>query len=272
MEFKNNIFDQLEVIFWTAFQCSEMRIQYIVDYKGDYNNLRISEIAKNSYVSHATVVRFAQRLGYNGFPELKLQLTYQKQNYAGTDNTFVNDNSITGHLNDIIDSFDKTKKMIKIEEIVKVVDLLNKSEVINIFALGETNVVAQDFQLKLVRIGKNATAFSDVHTQHFCACNSNEKTLAIGITYSASTPQVLESLKNSAKYGATTLLISGYKTKVPNFVDYVLRVQANESIARVFSTTSRFTILFLLDIIYHKLIETNTEYYNEKLIDTRLKK
>lgn len=267
-----NVFEQLNDLIENGIFSQKKIAGYIKNYSGNYNYLKISDISQNCYVSNATVVRFAQKLGYLGFPELKLQLEYQRGSYDGNDNVFLDHTSIDAHYNNILESFSKTKNLINANDISQIVSILENREKINLFALGETNIVAKDFQLKLVRIGKIVTAFSDIHSQHFCACNSDENTLAIGITYSASTKEILENLSESKKNGATTLLITSVKTRIPKYVDYYLNVEASESIARVFSTTSRFTMMFLMDIIYHKFIENNSEYYNEKLIQTRLKK
>ncbi|MGL4589579.1 MAG: MurR/RpiR family transcriptional regulator [Mycoplasmatales bacterium] len=267
-----NIFEKIELLKKKGNRSDRKIAKFILDYDSDFIDLKISEVSAVCFVSNATVVRFAKNLDFSGFPELKLQLSYQKKDYLLDDNSNFSSSSLEKHYSDIISSFEKTKRLLTPNHINKAVEYINQAANINLFALGETNVVAQDFQLKLVRIGKVATAFPDIHTQHFCACNSNENTVSIAISYSATTKHVLDNLEVAKEYGSKTILITNKQLKIPDYVDLVLNVEATESINRVFSTTSRFSILFLLDIIYHQIIETDPDYYEAKLDETRLKR
>ncbi len=186
------------------------------------------------------------------------------------DNSDVHDRDIEKHMQDIIATFEMTRNEVNESDVNQVIELIKSSDKINIFALGETNIVAQDLQLKLVRIGFNATAYQDIHTQHFTACNSTENTLSIALTYSSTTKEVLKNLETASAYGSKVVLIGNQKANNSDFIDVYLNVIATESIARVFSTTSRFAMLFMIDILYHKLIQEDEAIYTEKLTKTRL--
>ena len=150
-------------------------------------------------------------------------------------------------------------------------NLIKGANNVDIFAMGETNAVAKDFSLKLIRIGIMSTCHEGIHTQHFVATNSTKETISIGISFSGNTSETLHALEEAKEYGATTILIAKKHTKKPKYVDHILYVECSESGARVFSTISRFSILYLLDLIYMELIQTNPVYYNERLVNTRLK-
>lgn len=246
--------------------------KYLLDYSKDYRFLKISDVAKQAYTSNSTVVRFAKEFGYSGFPELKIELGNQNKIFLGTDNSEIAELNYKKHYDAITKSFRVTQTINTQEVIMQISNLIIKTQKIDLYAVGETNVIAQDFQLKLVRIGFSATAEQDTHTKHFIASNSSKKNLAIGISYSGTTASILLNLKEAKKVNATTVLICKTGVKKPLYVDIILHVFATESGARVFSATSRFSILYLLDIIYHEVINTNQKKYHNKLEKTRIKR
>lgn len=245
--------------------------KFFLDYRGDYRKLKVVEVAELTLTSNATIVRFCQDMGYMGFPEFKIDLATQSNMFLGTENTeSINDLNTSEHFEAIVKSLKMTEDANDKIIINAIVDRIKNSEKIDIYAVGETNIVAQDFQLKLIRIGFNATAYSDAHTQHFTASHGTNRTVALGISYSGTSTSVFENLKTSKENGSTTFLVAKPGLKKPSYVDYMLCCSATESGSRVFSTTSRFAILFLLDIIYHELIATDTDRFNQLLDTTRI--
>ncbi len=244
--------------------------RFLLDYDGDYAQLKIKTISEAVNVSNSTVSRFANYIGYQSYGELIFNLDQIQKKQNEDDNLINHDRDIKKHLNDIITTFEMTLNELDDKNINQAIEYINNSDKINIFALGETNIVAQDLQLKLVRIGYNATAYQDIHTQHFSACNSTKNTLSIVLTYSSTTKEVLKNLKTAKEYGSKTILIGNQKSNDDDFVDVYLNVRATESITRVFSTTSRFAMLFIVDILYHKLIQTDEKKFTKKLTKTRL--
>lgn len=245
--------------------------KFLLEYSGDLNQLKIVDISMATYTSNPTVLRFVNMLGYDRFAEFRIDLVNASFQYLGEDDDldFI---SFERHYESVIQAFKMTKKLNSIDSIENLVYFLKKSDIINLYAMGETGIVAKDFHLKLLRIGINSTFFEDKHTQHFSACNSSLNTLAIGISYSASVVEVLDNLKESKKYGAHTYLITKIGIEKPDYIDEILYVNASESSVRVFSTTSRFALMFLLDLAYHNLINSDIDYYKKKLDKTRLLK
>ncbi len=265
-----DVFERLNLLIRSDDNIKHDIARYLLDYEGDYSRLKIKTISEAVNISNSTVSRFASNIGYQSYGEMLFNLDQARSEQEKDDNSDIHDRDIEKHMQDIISTFEMTKNEIDDTQINEVINLIKESDKINIFALGETNIVAQDLQLKLVRIGFNATAYQDIHTQHFTACNSTENTLSIALTYSSTTKEVLKNLETAKSYGSKTVLIGNKKANNDTFVDTYLNVIATESIARVFSTTSRFAMLFMIDVLYHKLIQRDEEKYTQKLTKTRL--
>ncbi len=268
---EDNLFISLQEIMQTGKKNHKRIARFFANYDGDFKRLKLSEVSDETLMSNATIVRFCQDLGFTGFPDLKIALANEAEMYNGTENT---DNSkdvnYHEHYQAIVKSLKMTEQSNDKLVINTLVDRIKHSDQVNVFAVGETNTVAQDFQLKLIRIGFNASAHSDQHTQHFLASHSTDKTVAIGISYSGTSKNIFKSLQIAHSKGATTFLIAKPGIPKPSYVDFMIRCSATESGSRVFSTTSRFAILFLLDIVYHEIIGTDFDYYQNLLKETRI--
>ncbi|MFV0246846.1 MAG: MurR/RpiR family transcriptional regulator [Mycoplasmatales bacterium] len=240
--------------------------RFLLQYEDDFATLKVKKISDEVNVSVSTISRFSTYLGYVNYQQLIFNLVEANK----IDHTEDVEEPISKHYTDVLASFEMTKSTLDTKILDKVVSLIKNADMVNIFALGETNIVAQDLQLKLVRIGINATAYQDIHTQHFTACNSDENTLSIALTYSSTNKQVLQNLKTAKDYKSKTVLIGNQEANNDDFIDYKLNVVATESISRVFSTTSRFSMLFMVDILYHTIINSNIKKYRSILEETRI--
>ncbi|WDC84258.1 hypothetical protein PL321_18940 [Caloramator sp. mosi_1] len=63
----------------------------------------------------------------------------------------------------------ETGKILTEEKLRKIVDLINNSSFINIYAIGSTFLPAQDLELKLDRIGKHCKSYNDKNLQYYSA-------------------------------------------------------------------------------------------------------
>ncbi len=267
----DNIFISLQTLMQVGKKNHKRVAKFFLEYDGNFKMLKLGEVSEKTLTSNATIVRFCQELGFTGFPDFKIALANEAELYKGTENTdAIKDFSYSEHYEAIVKSLKMTELANDKLAINTLVDRIKHSDQVNLFAVGETNIVAQDFQLKLIRIGFHANANTDIHTQHFLASHSTNKTVAIGISYSGTSKSVFKTLKLAKENGATTFLISKPGLPKPTYVDYMIRCSATESGSRVFSTTSRFSILFLLDVVYHEIIATDQEYYQDLLKQTRI--
>ena len=196
-----NIFDRLTDLKKNGKKSIQRIAVFLLEYTGDYRSLKITEVADGAYVSNSSVVRFSKLLEYNGFPELKIELANQTRN-AGNQNVMIHKEEFKSHYDEISNSFIKTLELNVKEDIDELINDIEVSDSVDIYAIGETGVVAYDFQLKLIRVGHKSSYYTDKHTQIFNALTATEKTVAIGITYSARSYEVLDALKVAHEKGA----------------------------------------------------------------------
>lgn len=121
-----------------------------------------AEIAAEASVSTATVVRAAQRLGFRGFPHLKVLLA-RDLGTAKTEPT-VGGSPLTvvrSFFADIADSASDMVGLLSEEQVTRAVELLAEARSILVSGTGISSPVAQDIAMRLGSQGLNTVAPSD---------------------------------------------------------------------------------------------------------------
>lgn len=129
-------------------------VNYINENYKKIPTMSITDVAEESFTSPATVSRTIKKCGMEGFSELRYRIS-SKYNW----------NKETEEINTILDkSFvevTKTIENIKVDSILKITSLIKGSRRVVILAKGLTELVAQEFTLKLQLLGYNTFFLND---------------------------------------------------------------------------------------------------------------
>lgn len=242
--------------------------KYLLGYKGDFTDLKISKICDDLYISVASATRLAKRLDLDGFTSLKIYLAEEK---IRNETSMMKYHDITAqkYYDDIMKSLSITLGEADNQKINKVSCLIKDSKKVNFFAVGGSNIVITDLAQKLSRIKIPVTYHSDPHVQFVEAANSTTGEVCLGLSYSGLTHEILANLQQSKANGAITVLITNNKNIKYEFLDYVIDVSSTDNSMRTYSISSRFSALAILDLIYLNIIDSNLEYYNHLLEGNR---
>lgn len=123
---------------------------------------------------------------------------------------------------------------------------------IDVYGVGASGLVAQDLTQKLLRIGLVAHAHSDTHLAVTNAVQLASGDLAIAITHSGATRDVIEPLRVAFERGATTVAVTGRpRSAVTQYADHVLATStARESELRPAAMSSRTSQLLVVDCLF----------------------
>ena len=112
-------------------------------------------------------------------------------------------------------------------------------------------IVAQDAMHKFMRINQHCTAYLDTHMQLASAANLTKEDVAIGISYSGQTMDIVDALKLAKTTGATTICITRFgRSTITEFSDIKLFVASNEALFRSGAMASRIAQLNVIDILF----------------------
>lgn len=251
------------------FSPQEKRLaEYILEDPEQVQRMGITELAAACGTSPATVTRFCKSLRFKGFPDFKMRLIGElsRTSDAGTYQDIVAGRPLkeivraieANHLTSITD----TTRLLDPEVLERAISALRSARRIDLYGMGTSSIVAQDFYQKLIRLGKSCTAFADSHMQITSASTLNEGDVALAISYSGETPETIAALQCAKDVGALTLSLTRYGTSpLPALADIPLYTSSLEEGVRRGPMASRIAQLHVIDILFTGMVSEGFEEY-----------
>ncbi|NJQ06918.1 MurR/RpiR family transcriptional regulator [Streptomyces lonarensis] len=223
--------------------------------------LTVTGLAERTGTSEATVVRTARLLGYPGYRDLRLALAgLAAQQASGAAPAITTDISVDDPLTDVIAKLTQDERQtladtagaLDISQVEAAVSAMASARRIDVYGVGASSLVAQDLAQKLLRIGLVAHAHADPHLAVTNAVQLRAGDVAIAITHSGRTVDVIEPLQAAFDHGATTVAITGRPDgEVTQYADHVLTTStARESELRPAAMSSRTSQLLVIDCLF----------------------
>ncbi|MFI5620439.1 MurR/RpiR family transcriptional regulator [Streptomyces sp. NPDC051567] len=223
--------------------------------------LTVSALAEHTGTSEATVVRAARLLGYPGYRDLRLALAaLAAQQESGTAPAVTADITVDDPLADVIaklaheeaQTLADTAAALDLGQLAGAVTALATARRIDIYGVGASCLVGQDLAQKLLRIGLLAHAHSDPHLAVTNAVQLRPGDVAVAITHSGSTGDVIDPLRTAFERGATTIALTGRpNSPVTHYADLVLATSAaRETQLRPAAMSSRTSQLLVVDCLF----------------------
>ena len=256
--------------------------KYIIKNFRNIRELDTNMIAAKTYTSNASVTRMCKKIGFNGFQDFKMKMIEEVVSLENQEINFENSDIdkkdsttiIIEKLNKLsISSLQETKLLQEVSMIDSVVDLITEKEVIDFYGIGASHIVCLDAQYKFMRAGKIVNTFEGSDLQHIQAVNSNTEHLAILISYSGLTKEILDIAEILQEKDIETVSITGYgNSKLVKKCNYNLFVTSREALIRSAAIYSRMSMLNLIDVLYFVYYNKNYDYVSEKIIKTKINK
>ncbi|WEK53496.1 MAG: MurR/RpiR family transcriptional regulator [Candidatus Cohnella colombiensis] len=265
MSIRNAIQDQI-----TNLHPIERKLaDFILNHPREVVQLSITELAKLSGSSTATISRFCKLFHTQGFPEFKQILATEVAHQTTAPDQY--QDIVAGNpLSEIvaaitanhIRSLTDTTQLLDLHQLRIAMTALNNASRIDLYGSGTSGFVAQDFFHKLIRIGKAAAVFSDPHLQLTSASSLTSHDVAIGISYSGETLETIHALQTAAERGATTLSITRFGSNtLADGAQIQLFTSSAEAGMRRGDMASRMAQLHVVDILFMGLVSEYFESY-----------
>jgi DNA-binding MurR/RpiR family transcriptional regulator len=217
--------------------------------------MSVSEAARDIGVGEATVIRFCRTLGYGGYQEFKLRLAQdlvEPVEYIHANISFAD---APGELarkvfQTTLRAVEDTMKALDPRAVEVAAHAIAAARHIDIYGVGYSSLTALDAKLKLRRLGLMADAHSDAHLQIMAASLLAAGDVAIGISHSGSTKDVVESLLQARRSGAATIAITNFSpSPIARAADVVLLTASAESPLGGEVLSSRIAQLCVIDVL-----------------------
>lgn len=235
--------------------------------------LSITQLSELAGCGTATLVRFAKRLGLNGYQDLKIAIAQEISTLSNEKDQISPDDScyfmFTKRLRDIQVALQKTRLVLSPVAMENAAKKIMNAKRIVIFGLGNSAAIAHDAQHKFLRVGLNATSCSDNHLQSIIASHLDEECVAIGISHSGRSVDIVQALKLAHINGATTICITNHDTSpITEVSDICLFTKSEETQHSILAMSSRIAQLTILDAIYTYIVANTSSGAIEAILNT----
>lgn len=222
--------------------------------------MSIKQLAHASHTSEASVLRFCKTLGYRGYRDFTLSLsaalgyendTPEQKRYTDirpgdTLDTIIENVSFNNRR-----SIEETLTVLDREQLARAVLLLCAAPRVDWYGLGASGLVCGDAQQKFMRINKRCQAFVDGHSMQTAAALLMSWDVAVLVSNSGTTAEILDALALVRAAGAKSIAITRYsKSPLALGSDVVLRISTPEVTFRSGAMGSRIAMLNLVDILF----------------------
>lgn len=251
--------------------------EYLLSNKKSIINMSAKEIGDVTNTSAPTVVRFSKKIGFDSLNEMKLRLSLNLQNdednsdFEYLHGDLSTKNIIYGIKASIDSIMNQTIGILKEEELEKAIEILSKAKNIYIFSVGVSGLVGMDFYYKLSRINKRCIAHADTHLQITSSALMEKGDVAIAISYSGETREVIKCAENAKESGIPVISITkaSINNTLADISDIVLQVPFVEKTLREGAMSSRISQLAIIDMLFIGMAKNNLKAVEEKLRVTR---
>lgn len=256
-------------------------IKFILKNAKQTSRMTIHQLAQSTYSSPSTIIRLCKKIGYQGYKDFLKDLIYEQaihSNYRGKNFLDLNQ---TDQVDDVIHkithktilSLEETEESLNTETVERAVSSLFRSQRIILFGIGASHLVAKDAHLKFTRINKTTLISEDSHTQLLMAKNIKNTDVALVISYSGMTDEMIRCTKLAKENGATVISITNTNiSPINQLAHYAIYVPAIEQTFRSGAMSSRIAQLNVVDILFTTFINKIYEDSIEILEKTQIRK
>ena len=234
---------------------SDRRVaETILEAPEDTLGMTLGALARASGVSEPTVIRFAAAIGCEGFRDLRVKLarslafarTTSHSAIARTDDL----GEIIGKILDFnLSNIAWVRAHLDPETVAAAVAVLSRARRIEFFGLGASGIVALDAQQKFPLFGAPCSAQTDGHQMLMAAAMLRPGDVAVAISNTGATVEVVRAARLARERGATTIGITGARGPLISHCAIAIIAETLENTDLFTPTVSRLSAMIVLDIL-----------------------
>lgn len=232
-------------------------------------HLSSQQLAEEAGISQSSVVKFSQKLGFKGFPAMKIAISEALASGQNPHSVLVH-NQILGDdplrmvgeklIKENIAAMHASLDINTEEKLLASVALLRNARRVLLVGIGASGLVAKNFSWKLMKIGINAVAEQDMHALLATVQAMSPEDILLAISYSGERREINLAADEALRAGAKILAVTGF---TPNALQQratlCLYTIAEEQATRSAAISSTSAQMMLTDLLFMALVQQDLE-------------
>jgi len=234
----------------------------------------IVDLAERSGTSTATITRFCRVLGFPGYAALRVAIATESGREAQarweTDiDREIEPGDPLDRVLSIISSADsraiqETAARLDLAMVARVADAIATASRVELFGLGSSGTAAREMAFRLERIRIPVWHREDGHKALTNAALLGPADVAIGLSHSGRTREVIEVLAEAGSQGALTVAVTSFdRSPLAETADITLTTAVHETTFRLAALSALHSQLMALDLIYVAVAQRTYERTTE---------
>lgn len=230
--------------------------QYVLDHPAEAIHLSMTDLATRCTVSDTTVFRFCRKIGTEGFQDFKIRLALElAPDRAATYASVGGDDSPAEAARKVIaadiKALEDTLSVLDLATLEYAADAVLAARRVDIYGSGGGAIAALELQYKLMRVGVRAVPHTDAEMQIISATLLTSADLAVGISHSGESHDVLNALVTARNTGARTIAITNHPlSPIAKAAEISLWTAAQEALVYGYPLGARVAQVGLIDVLY----------------------
>lgn len=230
--------------------------RFIVNSPRETITLTITELAARAGVSEASIVRFAQSLGFSGFHALKIGLAEDlvspmllvNEDLTPEDSPA---SAVQKAMTAGMRSLEDTVRILDMQVLEAAIQALCNARQIELFASGNSIPLAMDLNFRLTKIGLHSRFAIDPTMQEMYASLTTPQDVAVGISHTGSSKDTVYALQLAKQRGARTIGVTNHSdSPLTRCADLCLFTSTRASHFREEEMASNLATLALTEALY----------------------
>lgn len=210
--------------------------------------MRIRELADETHVSTATILRFCRKLNCDGFSEFKVKLKmYLKEDKKTT---------IKSSQHTIVEFFERSLKGDLEDKIKEAASLVNKVENVIFIGIGSSGILAEYGARYFSSLGKFSLYIKDPHFPIHSKLRKNSLTIALSV--SGETHSTINHLNLLKQEGSQIISITNNKlSTIAKISDLNIPYYVTEEFIEEANITTQVPVVYILESMAREVYRQN---------------
>ncbi|WP_162931133.1 MurR/RpiR family transcriptional regulator [Streptomyces sporangiiformans] len=258
----------LETVFADLPEALQAVASHVLDAPGQVAGASVQDVAAQSGTSPATVVRFCRTIGLTGFQALRLRLAKEEGRasaerwtvdlgpHIGPDDSVEHVAAVVAQRD--VASIQRTQEQLDLAALDRAAAAVARAGRIDVYGIGGSASAAHELELRLHRIGRPVWARGEGHLAETSAALLSDSDVAIGISHSGVTGEVVLPIRRAAAQGAVTVAITNnVRSPLARTADITLTTAVYDTTFRHGGDAARHAQLLVLDCLYVRVAQLN---------------
>lgn len=234
--------------------------QFVLDQPQRVLYLTITELARESGTSEASVTRLCRGVGCRGYTEFKMALALETQQEQSSQHQASATSAFSTLIEESVAALRDTGALVSQQALLQSAELLEKARQIQIYGVAASAIIGEYLAYRLLRMGISAQQFSDMHRAAMNATSLKPGDVVIAVSSSGSTKDLLHAVQLGKEHGASIIVLSNTsRSPLATQADQLLVAAKPEGPLTAGSFHSKISAMLVIELLSQHLLKNRPE-------------